>query len=398
MAPASPVHVPLLRAGRSYRSLEIARLADLRDGSPVAEVSQASPGLIARDLGRIGGARRALEERSVAELLEICSRAAGLFETAELPVGDPDADGAELQGPEGYLESLAATAGMPIALGRANMGKIVRALENQGAILGGLTRGLDLSALDRGWTLEGERRVSFLRQADALGAVLPNNSPGVHTLWLPAIPLKTPLVLRPGSAEPWTPLRIARALLAAGCPPEALSVYPGGHEGADRILLSCQRSMVFGDASTVERWSRDTRVQAHGPGWSKVFLDHGAAGSWPEHLDLIADSVLANGGRSCINASGVWTAAAGRELAEALARRLAEVTARPLDDPRAQLAAFPDPAIAHRISAGIDAALAAGGAEDLTAAHRDGGRVAEAGGATFLLPTVIWCSDPDHPL
>ena len=30
-------------------------------------------------------------------------------------------------------------------------------------------------------------------------AVLPSNSPGVHTLWLPAIPLQMGLVLKPGS-------------------------------------------------------------------------------------------------------------------------------------------------------------------------------------------------------
>lgn len=393
-----PVHVPLLRAGRPYRSLEVACLADIRDGRPVAEVSQASPGLIARDLGRIADARRALEQRSVAELLEICRRAGELFAEAELPVGDPDVGGGDLQGPEDYLQLLAATAGMPVALGRANMDKIVRTLTHMEAMLDGLTRGLDLSVLDRGWAVQADRRLSYSRQADALGAVLPNNSPGVHTLWLPAIPLKTPLVLRPGSAEPWTPLRVAQAFLAAGCPPEALSLYPSGHDGANRILLSCRRSMIFGDQATVERWSHDARVQAHGPGWSKIFLDAGAARRWQEHLDLIVDSILANGGRSCINASGVWTAAGGRELAEALARRLAAVPARPLDDPEAQLAAFPQPAVARRISEIIDGQLAAGGAEDLTAAHREGGRVAQAGGCTFLLPTVIWCSDPDHPL
>jgi hypothetical protein len=31
-----------------------------------------------------------------------------------------------------------------------------------------------------------------------LGLVLPSNSPGVHTLWLPVIPLQIGLVLKPG--------------------------------------------------------------------------------------------------------------------------------------------------------------------------------------------------------
>jgi acyl-CoA reductase-like NAD-dependent aldehyde dehydrogenase len=109
-------------------------------------------------------------------------------------------------------------------------------------------------------------------------------------------------------------------------------------------------------------------------------------------------SVAANGGRSCINASGVWTTTHGREVAEAMAAELAAVTARPLDDPEAQLAAFPDPEVAERISAMIDQQLEIPGAEDLTARHRDGGRLARAGGCTFLLPTVIHCTDPEHPL
>ncbi len=57
--------------------------------------------------------------------------------------------------------------------------------------------------------------------------MLPSNSPGVHTLWLPMIPLQIGLVLKPGSQEPWTPYRLASAFVAAGVPKEAISLYPG---------------------------------------------------------------------------------------------------------------------------------------------------------------------------
>jgi acyl-CoA reductase-like NAD-dependent aldehyde dehydrogenase len=388
-------HVPLLRGGKVYRSLATTTLTDLRTGETVAEMSQALPGMISRDLLDAERSRRALEERSTEELVAMCRRAAELFLDAELPLAEPDG---VLQSQDDYLQQLAATAGMPVAMGRSNMDKIVRTLESMDAVLGGLTRGLDLKILDQGYGVQDDRRLSYLRQADSLGVVLPNNSPGVHTLWLPAIPLKTPLTLRPGSAEPWTPLRICQAFLAAGCPPEALGLYPSGHDGANQVLLSCRRAMVFGDQSTVERWSSDLRVQAHGPGWSKVFLDRAEGENWRQYLDLIAESVAANGGRSCINLSSVRTAAAGRELALALAERLAAVEARPLDDPEAELAAFANPAVARRISEIIDHQLAQGGAEDLTARFRSGDRVAQAGGCTFLRPTVIWCEDPGHPL
>ena len=263
-----------------------------------------------------------------------------------LPLPLDPADGTT-QSFEQYVAQLSATTGMPRALCRTNAEKIRFVLAEMERILGGLTRGLDLSVLDEGSGTEDGRPVSYRRQADALGVVLPSNSPGVHSLWLPAIPLKTPLVLKPGAREPWTPLRVAHALLAAGCPPEAVSYYPSSHDGATQILLGTGRSMLFGDEKTVGPWARDPRVELHGPGWSKVVLGPDAAEHYEGYLPLVAESVAANGGRSCINASGLWLArpqgapSRGREAAVALARELAEVEALPLDHPDARLAARP---------------------------------------------------------
>jgi len=113
---------------------------------------------------------------------------------------------------------------------------------------------------------------------------------------------------------------------------------------------------------------------------------------------LMVESVTANCGRSCVNASGVWTALEGRKIARALAARLAAVEALPLDDPEARLAAFPSIAAAHQFSTYIDSQLAIPGAEDLTASLRSTPRVVENDGCAFLLPTVVYCEDPDHPL
>ena len=57
-------------------------------------------------------------------------------------------------------------------------------------------------------------------------------------------------------------------------------------------------------------------MQVHGPGYSKILLGADAVDRWKDHLDLLVTSVLDNGGRSCINASGIWTPAHGREIAE----------------------------------------------------------------------------------
>jgi hypothetical protein len=387
------LHVPILRGGKSYRSIDQVRLADVRTRRPVAEVSQANRGLIARDMQEAGVRRRILGNLRGAELVGICGKAATLFAEASLPLDDGTA-----QTPAEYIGALSATTGMPEALCRANAAKIQFVLGHMEEVLAGWTRGLDLGVLDAGWGKEAGRRVSYLSQTDALGAILPNNSPGVHSLWIPAFALKIPLVLRPGRQEPWTPLRIVRALMAAGAPQEAFSFYPSDHAGAVEILLRCGRSLLFGDGATLRAWQDDPRIQLHGPGWSKVILDADAASHWRQHLEVMAASVADNGGRSCLNASSVWTPTGGREIARALAERLATIDARPLTDPEARLAAFSDPAQARRISDHIDRLLETPGAEDFSAAVRGPDRLVEVDGCTFLRPTVIWCADPAHPL
>ena len=386
------LHIPLLRAGKAYTSLDVVALPHFRTGEPVVRVSQANRGLIVKDLGVMEKNQRALQTLSAAELLSICKKAAQLFMESDLPLGE------DTQSPEQYVKQLSSTTGMPEALCRRNMGKISHVLNEMEQVLGGLTHGLDLSIFDTGWIKQNNRVLSFFCQTPSLGAILPSNSPGVHSLWLPAIPLKVPLVLKPGREEPWTPFRMAQAFIAAGCPPAAFSYYPSDHSGASEILLRCNRSMFFGDQASVQAWAKDGRVQIHGPGWSKIIVAQDQIAEWEKYIELMATAVVENGGRSCLNASGVWVPAHGREIAEALAKRLAQIEARAMDDPNAQIAAFTNKKFARRISETIDAQLKISGAEDLTEKFRGGKRLVEKDGCTFLLPTVIWCEDAGHPL
>jgi acyl-CoA reductase-like NAD-dependent aldehyde dehydrogenase len=271
-------------------------------------------------------------------------------------------------------------------------------MEHVGFIFRGLTRGTDPEVLDRGYGDMIGQAISFSPRAKALGVVLPSNSPGVHGLWIPAVAMKMPLVLRPGSAEPWTPLRILQALMKAGVPGAALNYLPSDHAGAGEIVRRCGRSMFFGDVAAVGAFAGDPRIELHGPGYSKVIFGADTAASWRDSLDVAAKSIAENGGRSCVNASGVWTPAHGREIADALAQRLAPIVARAADDPLAEIAPFVDPRVARHINGQIDAGLAEPGAEDVTARHRSGPRLVERDGSTYLLPTVIHCTNSAHPL
>jgi hypothetical protein len=386
------LHIPLLRKGVPYKSLDVARVPHHRTRECFVEISQANAGLIRRDLLDQRPGREALSRFSCAELVETCARAADHFMNDTLAVGDAE------QSPQDYVEQISATTGLPHVLARKNMRKIHSMLSQMGSVLGGLTRGLDLSVLDSGFAQADSGALSFYPRGESLGVVLPSNSPGVHSLWIPSVALKTPLVLKPGAAEPWTPYRIIQALTRAGCPREAFSYYPTSHAGAGEILRNCGRGMLFGDSTSTGKWAGDPRVELHGPGYSKVVIGEDAIDEWEKHLDVMIASILENGGRSCVNASGVWVPRRGREIAEALAERLSKVIPLPAEDEQAQLAPFADPSVAARISQGIDQGLREPGARDVTASYREGERLVIWQNCSYLLPSIIYCEGADHPL
>ena len=224
------LHLPVLRKGVPYRSVDAARVVDFETREPLVLMSQANPGLVRRDLREEEqqAMRASLAGFSMQELVALSARAAELFTTGTLPLGD------DSQTPDDYVRQLSATTGLPHVMVRRNMDKIRAAMGDAAMVIAGLTRGLDLDVLDKGYGEVKGAAVSFIPRTPTLGVVLPNNSPGVHALWVPTIALRTALVLKPGSAEPWTPYRVIQAFVAAGVPKEAFGFYPTDHAGARR--------------------------------------------------------------------------------------------------------------------------------------------------------------------
>src|SRR5271155_4917041 len=319
------VHIPILRKGVPYRSLDTIRTPHYRTRENFVEISQANAGLIRRDLLDQRTQRETLAAISTPELIAISRRASDIFLNDTLPLGDTS------QTPDDYLRQLASTTGMPHALARKNMRKIHAALYEMEKVVTGLTRGVPFDVLDRGF---GDG-LSFFPRTESLGVVLPSNSPGVHSLWTPAFALKIPLVLKPGSAEPWTPYRIIQALIHAGAPAEAFSYYPADHAGGGESLRQCGRGMVFGDVGSTKIWANDPRVEVHGPGFSKIVIGEDCADDWEKYLDVMVTSIAANSGRSCVNASSIWTPRHANKIAEALAERLPKNVPRSAGDPAA---------------------------------------------------------------
>ncbi len=195
------LNLPILRWGKPYESLETDTLVHFLTGEPVAKIGQAGGGLVERDMRKAGQARDALRALSCEDLIDRMARAGELFLNAELPIG------AGTQSPDAFVRAQSATTGLPEGMCRANMHKNHFVLANMRRMLDALTRGLDLSILTQGYGRESRGVVvSYQAQTPVLGLVLPSNSPGVHTLWLPVVPMQIGLVLKPGRKSPGPPI------------------------------------------------------------------------------------------------------------------------------------------------------------------------------------------------
>jgi acyl-CoA reductase-like NAD-dependent aldehyde dehydrogenase len=369
--------------------MDVTEVVHFETGEPIAKVSRANAGMIQRDVRKAQRARDALREISIPELIARVGKAGELYSHAELPMGDGT------QTPEQFARAQSATTGLPEHMCRANMKKNAFVLAEMGRILTSLTRGLDFDVLSRGYGQERDVPISFQAQSPVVGLALPSNSPGVHTLWLPVIPLQVGLVLKPGPQEPWTPFRMAEAFFQAGIPRAAISIYPGEGDVGGAVIEACDRSLIFGGTATVDRYRGNPKVQPHGPGFSKILIGDDQVDQWDKYLDVMVDSIFANSGRGCINCSGVWASRHTHEIANALAERLSTAEPLPPDHPQASLAAFTVPGIAEAISKGIDAGLKAPGVTDVTAKYREDPRHVKQRRGDYLLPTIVHCTSPE---
>jgi acyl-CoA reductase-like NAD-dependent aldehyde dehydrogenase len=383
------LHLPVLRWGQPYDSLEKDEVVHFSTGERIASVSRANGGMIQRDMRKAQRARDVLREIPIDDLIARVGKAGELYMNATIPMGDGT------QSPDEFARAQSASTGIPEKMCRANMKKNGFVLAEMRKILDSLSRGLALDVLSAGHGVERGVQISFQVQSPVVGLVLPSNSPGVHTLWLPIIPLQMGLVLKPGPQEPWTPYRMTEAFFQAGVPREAISLYPGGADVGAAVLDAVDRTMIFGGQPTVDRYRGNPKVQAHGPGFSKIVIGDDVVDRWEQFLDMMVDSVFLNSGRGCINCSGIWASRHTREIADAIAKRLAAIVPLPSDHPDASLAAFTVPGVAEAISQSIDADLQAPGVTEVTARYRDGARLVKQGRAEYLLPTVIHCESPD---
>src|SRR5436190_13234804 len=152
------LHLPILRWGTPYRSVNQVVTPHFRTREPFVSMSQANVGLIRRDLLKQSDARALLTRIPVADLVKMANRAAEHFLNDTLPL---DPESGTTQTPQQYVEQVSATTGMPFSNVRRNMAKVHGVLNKVEEVLAGLTRGLDLSVLDAGYGTVHGQMLSF---------------------------------------------------------------------------------------------------------------------------------------------------------------------------------------------------------------------------------------------
>src|SRR5690606_25553350 len=159
---------------------------------------------------------------------DLLDRAAKRFMEEEV-----DVCGVKL-GPEEFVTLVSAATGTPHTIVQEGMRRCFKALFRSLDRIEKLAQHAGfLDSLDVLWT-EGSLKNFILHQV-FLGAVLPSNAFGTHSLWLAPIPLLRALVLKSGSREILGVLRLCGALIQEGYPAECIGFYPGDHSAAGGV-------------------------------------------------------------------------------------------------------------------------------------------------------------------
>jgi hypothetical protein len=374
------MYIPaLIRKGKDgYRSLERQTIFGF-DGSLVTEAT-ITPAVLVHDIGR--KTSPCLRSLPIQDLLDILARAADIFSS-----GKPDG-----LAPEAYVRNASLTSGLPLTITRKQtLGIYPQALRMISSFLEIQSPG-GLEVFDTGLYEAGGIQIGLVPRGRNVGFVMPGNHPSTHFLWLLALAMKVPVVVRPSVDDLFTPYRLVLSFLEAGLPEDAIAFVPGGHDLTDVVVQSCSLSVLFGTQLLADRYASNRNVRVHGPGRSKVVVL--ADADFEQTVKLISRLVMDDAGRGCINGSAVVVEGNAGKLAAAVAAALAAIPVKSPLEEDAQLGSVrPEEAAAY--NAMIDGNLGSG-AHELTPGRE--ARVATVDGMTIMRPVVVEVASFQHPL
>ncbi|MFC6976350.1 aldehyde dehydrogenase family protein [Halomicroarcula sp. GCM10025709] len=248
-----------------------------------------------------------------------------------------------------YAERVARASGLPVGWVRTSVHWLARGLRHAAEGLRAQSPTGDLGVYDDpAYVRERDVGLAFAPRIRVLGGVMPANDPAVYAWPALAVAMKLPVVLRPSRRDPFTAVRLARALLAAGVPESAVHVLPGDRSVGETVTARSDHALVFGGSDVTARYRDDPTVETYGPGRSVAVL---ARQPTDRELDTLARGITRAGGRTCFNLTRIVAVedCDADTLAAALAERVVAATDGPATDPATDVPSFPDPDRARRI-------------------------------------------------
>ncbi len=388
--------IPSIFGGEEYISEDKKIFNDYK-GNPLVELSFSPPIHVYQVAKKTREASEKLREIKVNDILNTMKEAGKIFADGSVCI-----NGTKLP-PKEYDEYVTRLTGLPISAVKESREIIKMTFEYMDKILPFHTPERDLNVYDSNkYKIEFnslEVIYGFTPKGKNLGIVLPSNHPGVNASWSQVIPIKYPIIAKAGDQEPFTPNRMAKALYEAGLPKDSIYILMGDPETGKAILNSedIDLKIIFGSEQTIKPYAHRNDIKVFGPGRSKILVDENYADDIEKIVELAEKSMMKDGGRGCINSSALVTLRNGKEIAEELAERLSKYKPKDPLSENALIAAVNPPEFGKRIDSYINELLKTPGAEDLTQNYRKE-RFIEEKGIHYLLPTIIYCESPLHPI
>lgn len=279
---------------------------------------------------------------------------------------------------EEFVELMVLEAGKPVKAARAEVNRAVFtfavAAEEAGRI-GGEILPLDLQA-------SGKGRWGLVRwfPAGPIAAITPFNFPlnlVAHKL-APAIAAGCPVVLKPAPQTPLTALKLAKVVLEAGWPAEALHVLPLSNETAAALVEDERLKVLTFTGSAPVGWALKSRA-----GKKRVLLELGGNAGVIVHSDADVEKAAARcaaggfsySGQSCISVQRIFVQAQRyQEFLQLLVKKVKELRVGDPRDESTDVGPLIRESDAVRIEEWIREAVA-GGAKLLCGGERSGAMV-----------------------
>ena len=336
--------LPLLKNGEEYLSQSKKTLTGI-NGAKLLEVAMA-PELhiqMAMPINKKAGFSL-LQNLSIDEVIDIYVDAGKIF------VQDMLINGISTSVDE-FAELITLSTGMPITYVNNALNlipQIFRKRQLQRILKANSPTG-NLEIYDDHFGVRGTTRFGWSPRGRNVGVALPGNHPGVSLLGALMPLFKMPAILRASSTEPFTSFRLCKALWEAGLPPESLFHFVTDHSVVDTIVRKSDLGVIFGSEWILKAYEHNENIKTYGPGRSKVLIDIDNMSPTLQRLsqDIAYNSISLDGGRGCINASGlIYDGEEGyEEFRDSLAERMASLEPLNPMDPKAQVPAMnPDAA------------------------------------------------------